>query len=117
MENSYGSITDLARRIEHSFSEIDSDVCVGLRETDSGYAKMHEKLIALQQKYPTIAKVAEIGAAGDGAVNLTADEHKALAELLNLRNLMGEIERKQLYIQGHKDNYVYLVKIAGLHID
>jgi len=117
MKNKYGNVTDLAERIEHAFVEIDSDICVVLRETDSAYAKMHGQLIGLQQKYPIITKITEIGIAGDGALKLSEEEYKALLQFLRIKNRMEEVERKQLYIQGHKDNYAYLVKIAGLHID
>jgi hypothetical protein len=114
--NGYSGVMDLPGRIEEMFPELDSEVCVELRESDSSYAKMFKQQIGLQKKYPAIVKITEIGAEGDGAIEFSAEEHKALVQFLLIKHRMEGMERKQLYIQGHRDNYAYLVKTAGLHI-
>ena len=74
---------------------------------------MWRETIKLQELFPVIAKVVE----GDGAVSLSAEEHKALSRYLDLKNEMENMERKQIYFRGHTDNYAYLKQIIGIHID
>lgn len=101
---------NLAERIEDVFEEIDSDTCADLREADSEYKEMWDEVIKLQKDFPVIPKITE----GDGAVSLSAEEHKALVRYLGLKNEMENIERKQIYFRGHTDNFTYLKKIGAV---
>ena len=51
---------------------------------------------------------------GNGAINLSAEEHKALARYLYLKIQMENVERKQIYFRGHTDNFAYLKKIGAI---
>ena len=104
------SYYNLAERIGDAFTEIDSDACTDLRHTDGGYMEMWREAIKLQEGFPVIATATE----GDGAISLSAEEHKALVRYLRLKNDMEETERKHIYFRGHTDNYAYLKKIGAI---
>jgi hypothetical protein len=62
----------------------------------------------LQKGYPVIQQMIE----SDGAITLSADEHKAYIRYLDLKYCMENMERKLIYFCGHTDNYAYLKKIG-----
>ena len=98
---------NIAERIDNAFSEIDSDTCADLRN-DEKYAEMWRESINLQNDFPVIQQATE----GEGAINLTAEEHKALTRYIRLKIMMENMERKEIYFRGHMDNYFYLKKIG-----
>ena len=102
------SYYNLVERIEDAFPEIDSDIVMDLSSTDDEYAALQEKLKKLQKDFPAIVKVVE----GSGAVSLTANEHKALTQYLDVKTEMEDMERKQIYFRGHTDNFAYLKRIG-----
>ena len=104
------SYYNLAERIKDAFSEIDSDVCTDLRDTNGEYIEMWRGAAELQKAFPVITKTTE----GDGAISLSAEEHKALVRYLLLKNDMENMERKQIYFRGHMDNYSFLKKIGAI---
>ena len=110
MNLEHGEYYNLAERIEDAFSEIDSDVCADIRDTDSEYRKKWDESGELQKAFPVIGKVTE----GDGEISLSADEHEALIRYLSLKNDMENMERKQIYFRGHSDNFAYLKKIGAV---
>ena len=71
---------DLPSRIEDGFAEIDSDIMIDLRDTNEEYAILQKQLSELKQQHPFIDKIME----GDGAINLTADEHDVFLRYLHL---------------------------------
>lgn len=101
---------NLAERIEDIFDEIDSDTCVDLRDIDSEYTKKWDETIRLKKDFPVIPQITE----RDGAVSLSAEEHKALVRYLGLKNEMENMERKQIYFRGHTDNFAYLKRIGAI---
>jgi len=103
-------LRNLAECLENSFSEIDSDICAYLRDSDDEYAAMWYEMIGLQRAFPIIPQMME----GDCAVSLSAEEGEALVRYLGLKHSMENIERKKLYFQGHTDNYAYLKKIGAI---
>ena len=113
MSVGYGAYNNLAERIDKTFSEIENEICAYLRNNDSEYADMWQEVTRLENDFPVIQRVTAVS----GAINLTAEEHHALTQYLNLKKDMGNIERKQIYISGHMDNTAYIKQIAGLHID
>jgi len=101
---------NLVERIEQSFLEIDSDICVDLRENDSDYAEMWQEIIKVQNDFPIIREITD----GGEAVTMSAEEHKALVRYLHLKNETENAERKQIYFRGHTDNYAYLKRINAI---
>jgi hypothetical protein len=106
----YDAFYNLAERIEDAFSEIDSDVCTYLRGYDDEYKKMSSEIAKLQEIFPVIPRIME--GDGDGPVSLSAEEHAALVQYLELKNDMENAERKHLYFRGHTDNFAYLKRIG-----
>ena len=86
------------------------DYFADLRKNNGEYAEMQREIIRLQEDFPVIPQIME----GDGAVSLSAEEHKALARYLRLKTNMENMERKQIYFRGHADNYHYLKKIGAI---
>lgn len=60
-------------RFEDVFAEVCSDIWNNLRSTDSEYTEMWRDLLALTKEFPVLPAVTE----GEGAVSLSAEEHKA----------------------------------------
>jgi hypothetical protein len=110
MSAEHDTYYNLAERIDDAFSEIDSDVCSDLRNNDGGYAQMWREVLELQEAFPIVVNISE----GDGAISLSAEERKALARYLYLKNGMEDMERKRIYFRGHTDNYAYLKKIGAV---
>ena len=115
MGKEYGAYFNLAERIEDAFPETDSNICADLRLNDSRYTEMWQESIRLKECFPVITQIVE--GDGENAVSLSAEEHKALVQYLDLRFEMEDMERKCIYFRGHTDCYAYLEQIEGLHIE
>ena len=102
--------TGMIENLEDNFQEITSDIIASLRDMDDDYAALFQKRLELQEQFPCIQAVFE----GDGALSMTADEHKRLLEYMSVSNEMENIERLRLYYAGHRDCIVYLKKISAL---
>ena len=102
--------SDLAKRIEDSFTEIDNDIIVDLRKQDGNYLSLCRQIGDMDGKYPFILNVIE----GEGDISLTVEEHKILVEYFSLILKKDNIERKQIYFRGHTDGYAYLKKIGAV---
>ena len=77
MSNSY---FDLPSRIEDAFAEIDSDIVMDLLNTGEDYAALSDRMDKLKTQYPVIDKMNE----GSGEIRMTAEEHRAYLNYLNL---------------------------------
>ncbi len=107
MSNDY---MDLGQRLENDFPEIENDIMADLQESSEEYAGLHRQLSELKAQYPTVRKLLE----GDGEVCLTAEEHAALKQIIQLRFRLDDLERRQLYFRGHTDAISYLKKTGIL---
>lgn len=101
---------DLPSRLEDTFSEIESDIIMDLRENSEEYADLQSKISEMKQQHPFITKVME----GSGEIHLTAEEHSALTEYLHLKFKLEDMERLQIYFRGHTDAFAYLKKINAI---
>lgn len=102
--------SDLVKRIEDGFMEIDNDIIVDLRKRDDSYLALCRRIGDMEKEYPFILNVTE----GKGEISLTAEEHKVLAEYFRISLKKDNIERKQIYFRGHTDGYAYLKKIGAV---
>ncbi|MDR1704413.1 MAG: hypothetical protein LBS19_06970, partial [Clostridiales bacterium] len=50
-----------ATRVEDCFFDIDSDICVNLRDTDSDYLELWNETVELQRRFPAILQFMESG--------------------------------------------------------
>ena len=104
------SYFDLADRIEESFSEIESDITVDLRENNEEYRSLYNSTSELKAKHPFIQKVME----GGGELTLSAEEHEVLARFFKLQFRLENMERQHIYFRGHTDCFSHLKKIGAL---
>lgn len=101
---------DLLSRIEDAFAEIDSDIVMDLLNTDEDYAGLSDRMDKLKTQYPVIEKVND----GSGEIRMTAEEHRAYVDYLNLARQMEDMERQHIYFRGHTDAVAYLKKIKAI---
>jgi hypothetical protein len=101
---------DLVKYMEDYFPEVEGMILEDLGEQDSGYQAVCEQLCSMIRKYPFITAIIE----GSGDIVLSAEEHQILKEFFKTDIEKEEIERKQLYFQGHVDGYAYLKKIKAV---
>ena len=111
MSVEHDAFQNLAERIEDAFADIDSDVCVYLRETDAEYAEMYQECIRQQEIFPLIPVILE---GGDSEIRPSAKEQHALVRYLMLKHEMENIERQHIYFRGHTDCFAYLKKIGAI---
>ena len=64
----------------------------------------------LKTQYPVIDKMNE----GSGEIRMTAEEHQAYVDYLNLVRQMEDMERQHIYFRGHTDAVAYLKKIKAI---
>ncbi|WP_194611020.1 DUF6664 family protein [Clostridium vitabionis] len=100
--------TDLPRRIEEGFPEMENEMLMELRRKDDEYAQIHKYFYSLQEQHPFILEVLE----GKGKTSLTEEEHDILLEYLDLYRKMDERERIHIYFRGHTDALAYLKRIG-----
>lgn len=93
------SYFDLPSRIEDAFAEIDSDIVMDLLNTDEDYAAFSDRMDKLKTQYPVIDKMNE----DSGEIRMTAEEHRAYVDYLNLARQMEDMERQHIYFRGHTD--------------
>ncbi len=104
------SYFDLPSRIEDYFAEIDSDIVMDLLNADEDYAALSGRMDKLKTQYPVIDKMNE----GSGEIRMTAEEHRAYVDYLNLARQMEDMERQHIYFRGHTDAVAYLKKIKAI---
>ena len=97
---------DLVKYMEDYFPEVEGMILEDLGEQDSGYQAVCEQLCSMIRKYPFITAIIE----GSGDIVLSAEEHQILKEFFKTDIEKEEIERKQLYFQGHVDGKSSSVK-------
>ena len=108
MGENHGDYYDLAQRIEAAFAEIDSDIVSNMSEESEEYAALYDEAKQIKASHPIIGDTMD----GSGALSLTADEHKALAQYISLTQQMEDIERQAIYFRGPTDCFAYLKKIG-----
>lgn len=102
--------TDLPRRIEEGFPEMENEMLMELRRRDDEYAEIHKRFYDLQEQHPFILEVLE----GKGGISLTGEEHDILLDYLALYRKMDEKERIHIYFRGHTDALAYLKRIGAV---
>ena len=104
------SYFDLPSRIEDDFAEIDSDIVMDLLNTDEDYAALSDRMDKLKTKYP----FKDINKKISCEIRMTAEEHRAYVDYLNLARQMEDMERQHIYFRGHTDAVAYLKKIKAI---
>ena len=92
-----------------AFEEYLSSVIAKLRESDPEYRAIGEKIDSLYRQYPNVLEALDMEKPSD----LTAEECKALIEILGLKNKLYDMESEAVYFRGCYDSVGYLKK-AGI---
>jgi len=104
-------LNNLVDRIIELFSEIDNDIATNLLHSNNDeYNKLYYRRIEILQQYPSVKNAVD----GKGGISLNHEEHKALIEYLEVKGRIDDMERMQIYFQGHADCIAYLKRIGAL---
>lgn len=93
-------------RYSSSFEEYLSSVVNKLRDTDSEYKDIEERIAKLYEDYPRVKAVFDL----EQAAALSELDCKALLEVLTLRNRLFDKQQEAIYLRGCYDNIRYLKK-------
>ncbi|HMM32669.1 MAG TPA: hypothetical protein PKB13_12935 [Clostridia bacterium] len=108
MELEKSPFYDLPERIAQDFNELDNSICRDLSGANEEYTSLRKRSLEISERHPVIEQVME----GAGAISLTAEEHAALAEYMNLAIEIENLERRHIYFRGHTDCFSYLKRIG-----
>ena len=100
-------------RYSSSFEEYLSSVVNKLRDTDSEYKDIEERIAKLYEDYPIVKSVFDL----EQAAALSEPDCKALLEVLTLRNKLFDKQQEAIYLRGCYDNIRYLNKAGIIQTD
>jgi len=92
-----------------AFEEYLSSVIAKLRDSNPEYRAIGEKIDSLYRQYPKVLAALDTEKPSD----LSAEECKALIEILGLKNKLYGMESEAVYFRGCYDSVGYLKK-AGI---
>ena len=84
-----------------------------LLNTDEDYAALSDRMGKLKTQYPVIGKMSE----DSGEIRMTAEEHRAYVDYLNLSRQMEDIERQHIYFRRRTGTVAYLKKTKRYQYD
>ena len=93
-------------RCSNSFEEYLSSVVNKLRDTDSEYKDIEERIAKLYEDYPRVKAVFDL----EQAAALSELDCKALIDILSLRNRLFDKQQEAVYLRGCYDSIGYLKK-------
>ena len=93
-------------RCSNSFEEYLSSAVNKLRDTDSEYKDIEERIAKLYEDYPRVKAVFDL----EQAAALSELDCKALLEVLTLRNRLFDKQQEAIYLRGCYDSIGYLKK-------
>lgn len=93
-------------RCSNSFEEYLSSVVNKLRDTDSEYKDIEERIARLYEDYPRVKAVFDL----EQAAALSELDCKALIDILSLRNRLFDKQQEAVYLRGCYDSIGYLKK-------
>ena len=99
-------------RYSSSFEEYLSSVVNKLRDTDSEYKDIEERIAKLYEDYPRVKAVFDL----EQAAALSELDCKALLEVLTLRNRLFDKQQEAIYLRGCYDSIGYLSKAGIIQI-
>ena len=100
-------------RCSNSFEEYLSSVVNKLRDTDSEYKDIEERIAKLYEDYPRVKAVFDL----EQAAALSELDCKALLEILTLHNNLFDKQQEAIYLRGCYDNIRYLNKAGIIQTD
>lgn len=100
-------------RCSNSFEEYLSSAVNKLRDTDSEYKDIEERIAKLYEDYPIVKSVFDL----EQAAALSEPDCKSLLEVLTLRNRLFDKQQEAIYLRGCYDNIRYLNKAGIMQTD
>lgn len=100
-------------RYSSSFEEYLSSVVNKLRDTDSEYKDIEERIAKLYEDYPRVKSVFDL----EQVAALSELDCKALLEVLTLRNRLFDKQQEAIYLRGCYDSIRYLNKAGIIQTD
>ena len=95
-------------RYSSSFEEYLSSVVNKLRDTDSEYKDIEERIAKLYEDYPRVKAVFDL----EQAAALSEPDCKALIDILSFRNRLFDKQQEAVYLRGCYDSIGYLKKAS-----
>lgn len=92
------------------FKEYLSSAVARLSESKPEYRTAMDRINSLYEQYPKVLGVLDLEEPAD----LSAQECKALIEILSLRNKLSDMESEAIYFRGCYDSVGYLKKAGVL---
>lgn len=92
------------------FEEYLSSVTARLKASNPEYGAIEEKIGSLYRQYPKVLAILD----REKSMDLSAEESKALIEVLRLRNRRSRMESEAIYFRGCYDSVGYLKKAGVL---
>ena len=102
----YEKVETFIDRCSNSFEEYLSSVVNKLRDTDSEYKDIEERIAKLYEDYPRVKAVFDL----EQAAALSELDCKALIDILSLRNRLFDKQQEAVYLRGCYDSIGYLKK-------
>lgn len=99
-------------RYSNSFEEYLSSVVNKLRDANSEYKDIEERIAKLYEEYPRIKNVLDL----EQAAELSEQDCKAIIEILTLRNTLFDKQQEAVYLRGCYDSIGYLSKAGIIQI-
>ena len=96
-------------RYSNIFEEYISSVVNKLRDTDSEYKEIEERISNIYEEYPIVKAVFDL----EQAAELSEQDCKAVIEIITLRNRLFDKQQEAIYLRGCYDSIGYLNK-AGI---
>ena len=110
MSTDHEPTRNILERIEEAFGEMDSDLCLNLRSTNTEYIELLREVTQLHADFPVISALTD----GEGAISLSAKEREAFVQMDNLKVAIDDIERTNIYFSGQADCFAWLKRINAI---
>ena len=91
-----------------SFTQVKSDILVGLKNTNKEYLKLLDEKEKILDKYPNLRSVYEDQEAGQ----LTEEETRELIKIIDLYFDKNAIEDQAIYLKGIESGYLIFKKMG-----
>ena len=97
-------------RIEANFPEMDSEIMVALRQKSEQYRMLLNEAAAILESNQALRRLLD----QDEAVPLSEDDTQAFLQYQAFKTAYEDMERLELYLQGHRDCIAYLKESGAL---
>ena len=90
------------------FSELIDTARMELKNSNSDYTELQNKVNEIMEKYPNLQLLFE----DDKVMNLNEEECKMLQKLVSLYLQMSDYENRKIFFLGARENYLYFKNLG-----